>query len=167
MSRWAAIIGFCLVAAAAMPAQTSPTPAEQDSSSNPFGLPPPFKPKEDAKSEKSQADQTQIDKSELPPEEDKGDAPRTFSFNPVQSQRELTAGDYYFKKGNYIAAVSRYDEATKWNDGNALAWKSLGEAQQKRSNDKAARAAYEKYLELSPDAKDASEIKKRLEKLKG
>jgi Flp pilus assembly protein TadD len=87
-------------------------------------------------------------------------------LQPVQSNREVTTGDYYFKKGNYTAAVSRYDEATKWNDGNAEAWMKLGEAQEKKSNVKAARAAYEKYLELSPDAKNATEVKKRLAKLK-
>ena len=43
----------------------------------------------------------------------------------------------------------------------------LGEAQEKKSNAKAAREAYQKYLELAPDAKNASEIKKRLAKLKG
>ena len=103
----------------------------------------------------------------MPPEEDKTDAPKVFSFNPVQSQREVNAGDFYFKKGNYTAAVSRYDEATKWNDGNAEAWLRLGEAQEKKSNAKAAREAYEKYLEIAPTAKDAGEIKKRLAKLKG
>jgi len=101
----------------------------------------------------------------MPPEEDKSDAPKVFSFNPVQSQREVSAGDFYFKKGNYTAAISRYDEATKWNDGNAEAWKLLGEAQEKKANLKAAREAYQKYLELTPDAKDAKEIKNRLAKL--
>ena len=102
----------------------------------------------------------------MPPEEDKTDAPKTISFNPVKSQEEVSAGDFYFKKGNYVAAVSRYDEATKWNDGNAEAWLRLGEAQEKKSNPKAARDAYQKYLEISPKAKDASEIKKRIAKLK-
>jgi predicted TPR repeat methyltransferase len=103
----------------------------------------------------------------MPPEEDKSDAPKVFSFNPVQSQREVSAGDFYFRKGNYTAAVSRYDEATKWNDGNAEAWLRLGEAQEKKSNAKAAREAYQKYLEIAPAGKDAAEIKKRLTKLKG
>ena len=108
-----------------------------------------------------------VPKTEMPPEEDKTNAPRTFSFNPVQSQAEVLAGNYYFKKGNYTAAASRYDEATKWNDGNAEAWLRLGEAMEKKSNAKAAREAYQKYLELSPDAKNAAEIRKRLAKLKG
>lgn len=109
-----------------------------------------------------------VPKSELPPEEDKtADLTEKFSFNPVQSQREVTAGDFYFKKGNYSAAATRYDRATKWNDGNAEAWLRLGEAQEKKSNVKAAVEAYKKYLELSPDAKNASDIKKKLAKLKG
>jgi regulator of sirC expression with transglutaminase-like and TPR domain len=32
---------------------------------------------------------------------------------------------------------------------------------------KAAREAYEKYLQVAPDAKNASEVRKRIEKLKG
>ncbi|HVY92174.1 MAG TPA: tetratricopeptide repeat protein [Bryobacteraceae bacterium] len=108
-----------------------------------------------------------VPKTELPPDEDQKTAPETFSFNPVQSQREMTAGDFYFKKGNYTAAAARYERATKWNDGNAEAWFRLGEAEEKKSNVKAAVEAYRKYLELSPDAKNASEVKKKLAKLKG
>jgi tetratricopeptide (TPR) repeat protein len=151
----------------------------QDDAPSPYGLPPPFKPKADAPAEtakpdasksdtlKSGAAKSDIPADEMPPEEDKSDAPKTFSFNPVQSKREVTAGDYYFKKGNYLAALSRYDEATKWNDGNAEAWLRLGETQEKRSNAKGAREAYQKFLELAPDDKSAPDVKKRLAKLKG
>lgn len=139
----------------ASPDAKSTPPASDRDTASPYGLPPPFKPKADAPP----------DKTEMPPEEDKTDAPKVFSFNPVQSQREVLAGNFYFKKGNYTAAASRYDEATKWNDGNAEAWKLLGEAQEKKSNRAAAREAYQKYLELAPDAKDAKEIRERLAKL--
>jgi tetratricopeptide (TPR) repeat protein len=108
-----------------------------------------------------------VPKTELPPDEDKANAVEKFSFNPVQSKREMTAGDFYFKKGNYSAAIARYERATKWNDGNAEAWLRLGEAEEKKSNGKAAVEAYKKYLELSPDAKKADDVKKKLAKLKG
>lgn len=107
------------------------------------------------------------EKVDLPPEEDKTNAPEVFSFNPVESNRAVIAGNYYFKKGNYTAAAGRYRDATKWNDGNAEAWMKLGESEEKRSNAKGAREAYEKYIELSPDAKNVSEIRKRIAKLKG
>ena len=136
------------------PAKSDAPAAGQDSSGPMIALPPPFKQKDP-------------DKSEMPPEEDKTNAPRTYNFNPVQSKKEVEIGSEYFKKGNYVAAVSRFDEATKWNAGNAEAWLMLGEAQEKKSNEKAAREAYQKYLELSPDGKEAPEVKKRLAKLKG
>jgi tetratricopeptide (TPR) repeat protein len=108
-----------------------------------------------------------VPKTELPPDEDKVNAVEKFSFNPVQSKRDMSAGDFYFKKGNYTAAAARYERATKWNDGNADAWLRLGEAEEKKSNGKAAAGAYKKYLELSPDAKDADDVRKKLAKLKG
>jgi len=104
--------------------------------------------------------------AQTPPEEDKSPAPPVFSFNPVQSQHEIAIGDQYFSKGNYTAAVSRYDTATKWNDGNALAWLRLGTAEEKQSDPKAAIAAYERYLEIAPTGKDAPDVKKRLAKLR-
>ena len=39
-----------------------------------------------------------------PPEEDESLKPKEYTLNPVQSARELTAGNFYFKKGNYRAA---------------------------------------------------------------
>lgn len=104
--------------------------------------------------------------AQTPPEEDKSAAPRVFSFNPLQSGHEVAIGDQYFSKGNYTAALSRYRDATKWNDGNATAWLRLGRTQEKKSDPQAARAAYEKYLELAPTGKDAADVKKRLVKLR-
>lgn len=106
------------------------------------------------------------DQVQLPPEEDKSDAPKQYKFNPLQSNKEISAGDFYFKKGNFSAAANRFLEATKWNDGNAEAWLRLGEADEKNHDSKGARAAYEKYLQLAPDAKNAAEIRKKIEKLK-
>ena len=56
--------------------------------------------------------------------------------------------------------------ATKWNSGESEAWLRLGEAQEKLKDHKAAREAYSKYLELAADAKNAEEIRKKVEKLK-
>jgi tetratricopeptide (TPR) repeat protein len=102
---------------------------------------------------------------QAPPEEDEALVPKEYSFNPLQASKEMTAGNYYFKKGNYRAAARRYEEATKWDGTNALAYLRLGEAKEKQHDRKAASEAYAKYLEIAPDAKDAAEIKKRLEKV--
>jgi tetratricopeptide (TPR) repeat protein len=106
------------------------------------------------------------DDVQLPPEEDKPTQPKTYVFNPLQSKKEVTVGEFYFKKGDFRAAAGRFIEATKWNEGNAEAWLRLGDAQERMKDMKAARTAYEKYLSLAPDAKNAAEVRKKLEKLR-
>jgi tetratricopeptide (TPR) repeat protein len=119
---------------------------------------------------KKRGDTTQtpqvLDKGGLPPEEDKSIAVKEYAFNPLQAQKEIRTGNYYFKKGAFRAAAGRFEEATKWNDGEPEAWLRLGEAEEKLKDQKAAFKAYSKYLELASDAKNADEIRKKLEKLK-
>jgi tetratricopeptide (TPR) repeat protein len=103
---------------------------------------------------------------QLPPEEDKAKLPEEYSFNPLKSKKDVTVGEFYFKKSDFKAAAGRFREATKWNDSNAEAWLRLGDAQDKMHDTKAAREAWEKYLQLAPDAKNAAEVRKKLEKLK-
>ena len=105
------------------------------------------------------------DQEEIPKEEDEAlTTSKEYSFNPVQAQKEIRVGNYYFKKGSYRAAALRYREATKWNAGDAEAWLKLGEVAEKQKDDKTAKEAFTKYLEVA--AKDAPEIRKKLEKLK-
>src|ERR1035441_3146651 len=106
------------------------------------------------------------DAIEAPPEEDKSLAVTTYSFNPLQSEKDVRVGNYYFNMRNYHAAAGRYRDATKWNDGNSDAWLRLGVAAEKSKDAQTAKEAYAKYLKLQPDAKDAAEIRKKLAKLK-
>jgi tetratricopeptide (TPR) repeat protein len=106
------------------------------------------------------------EENQLPPEEDKAKTQEEYSFNPLKSKKDVTVGEFYFKKSDYKAAAGRFREATKWNDGNAEAWLRLGDAEDKMHDAKAAREAWEKYLQLAPDAKNAGEVRKKLEKLK-
>jgi tetratricopeptide (TPR) repeat protein len=97
-----------------------------------------------------------------PPEEDESLAPKTYSFNPLEAEKDLKVGLYYFKKGNYKASTSRFREATLWNPTFAEAFLRLAESEEKLKDKKAAGDAYTKYLALVPDAKDAEAIKKKL-----
>ena len=103
----------------------------------------------------------------VPAEEDEDLKPKTdYAFNPVQAKKELRVGEFYWKKGNYRAAMGRFEEATKWNPGLGEAYVRLAEAAE-NVNDKATeKQAYQKYLDANPDAKNAKEIKKRLTELK-
>lgn len=105
--------------------------------------------------------QQQVQEQE-PPEEDESVAPRTYSFNPLEAEKDLKVGLYYFKKGDYKASTSRFKEATLWNPTFAEAFLRLGESQEKMHDMKAADDAYSKYLALSPTGKQAEAVKKKL-----
>lgn len=101
-----------------------------------------------------------------PPEEDERlTQPKVYDFNPLQAEKELRIGNFYFRKGSYRAAAGRYREATRWNAEHATAWLKLAEASEKMNDMKTAREAYTRYLELDPEAKDAGRIRRKLKKI--
>jgi tetratricopeptide (TPR) repeat protein len=116
------------------------------------------------KSRKDEAPSASAQEQE-PPEEDPELKPKEYSFNPLEASRNITAGNFYFKKGNYRAASNRYLEASKWDPTSQEALLRLAEADEKLHNIAGAREAYTKYLTLDPPAKDADAVKKKLEKL--
>ena len=97
-----------------------------------------------------------------PPEEDPDLKPKEYSFNPLEAVRNITAGNFYFKKGNYRAASRRYLEASKWDPTSAEAMLRLGEADEKLHDFTGARESYEKFIMMSTDAKEIESIKKKL-----
>jgi tetratricopeptide (TPR) repeat protein len=100
---------------------------------------------------------------EAPPEEDESLKPKVFSFNPLEADRDVRIGNYYFKRHNYPAALSRFQEAAKWNPNMADAYLHIGETAEKMKDKATAKQAYRKYLELAPDSKDAERLKKKVE----
>lgn len=97
-----------------------------------------------------------------PPEENESLKEKEYSYNPLQAQKEFTTGAYHYKTGKYKAAAYRFREATRWDPSNAEAFFRLGQAADKMKDKVTAKAAYAKYLELSPDGKEAAAVKKRL-----
>jgi len=66
------------------------------------------------------------------------------------------------KRGNYDAAIDRFQEAARYQPKLAKPWLLLGEAYEKKHDNPRAAEAYKKYLELYPDAEDAAKIQKRI-----
>lgn len=117
---------------------------------------------QDAKQKTPPPSRTQ--QEEAPPEEDESLQPKQFAFNPIEAERDIRIGNYYFKRGKYAAAMSRYQEATKWNPGLAEPYLHIGETAEKMKDKAAAKEAYRKYLEMAPDSKEASHLKKKIGK---
>jgi tetratricopeptide (TPR) repeat protein len=113
------------------------------------------------------AQRPQRSRAKPPPEPDEAtaDAEPEYTFNPIQAQKELKVGDFYFKKKSYKAAASRYERATKWQPDFADAYFKLGEATEKLGENEKALAAFQKYLQLSPPPHKAEEVKKKIAKL--
>lgn len=124
--------------------------------------PPIGTPDQAPKSQKAQKPPVQ---EELPPEEDASAKPKEYTFNPLQAENEMKAGEFYFKRGKFVAAANRFKEATMWNPTLAEAFLRLGEADEKRHDRDGAKQAYSKYLEVAPDSKHAADVKKKLAKL--
>jgi tetratricopeptide (TPR) repeat protein len=109
--------------------------------------------------------QSKQSQEQEPPEEDREiERVPEYTLNPLQAEKELTIGKFYFRRGSFRAAARRFEEATKWNPGLAEAYLRLGEAELKLKDQSAARAAFQKYLELDPEGKEAGSVRKRLQK---
>jgi len=106
-------------------------------------------------------------KYQEPAEEDtvENPKPKVYAFNPMQAQKELTVGNFYFKHGKYRAAQLRFEESTKWNPGFAEAWLRLGETEEKQNDTDGMRRAFEKFLELDPQSKAAEGVRDKLRAL--
>jgi len=142
------LLGACLLSFSALPAA--------------FGLqknPPP------GQSQPQPAQQAPSEDDQNPPEEDESVAPEKFVLDPLESERNVKVGNFYMHKGTpsgYRAALHRYERATKFNPGNVEAFYKIGEVEEKLKNKDAARAAFEKVIQIAPDSKQARDAKKKL-----
>ena len=66
------------------------------------------------------------------------------------------------KKGNYDAAIDRFEDATRLQPSLAKPWRLMGEAYEKKHDYGRAVESYKKYLEVFPGAEDASKVEKRI-----
>ena len=80
------------------------------------------------------------------PDEEEINRPTEYTFNPLQAEKEVRIGDFYFKKKSYRAAAGRYEEATKWNPQLDEAYYKWGRSLAELGRYPEAVAALEKYL---------------------
>ena len=86
-------------------------------------------------------------------------------WDPLRANKSLEVGTFYLKKGNYDAAIDRFEEAARLQPGLARPFLKLGETYEKKKDLPRAVAAYRKYLELYRTAPDGNKIRKRIEGL--
>lgn len=132
-------------------------------------------PRSTSSSGESSSRNTKIDLSPPPGEaaapgvgttSDSGDVQEMKPWDPHKAEKNVEIGDFYFKRGNYRAAESRYKEALYWKDNEAIAMFRLAQAQEKLGEFADAHKNYSAYLSVLPRGEFAAEAKASLERLK-
>jgi len=106
-------------------------------------------------------------KPEVRPNKDAAtvNAPDQPMWDPLRAEKDIEVGQHYMKRGDFDAAIDRFEDAILAKPGYAVPFRYLGEAQEKKGLKKKALKSYQRYLDLFPRADDAEKIKKKIEKL--
>jgi tetratricopeptide (TPR) repeat protein len=166
----------CVVLGAFAAAQDAPPPVEQVPTDK--SAPPPSDnrkqpPRSDVPPGESSSRQTQTDVS--PPANDasshpeanlgNGDVDEFTPYNPMKAMKDVEVGDFYYKRDNYEAAISRYREALEFKPHDAEATYKLAEVLNKTGDTAGARENYEAYLKILPNGPYAKKAREALTKL--
>lgn len=113
------------------------------------------------------AQESALDKGPPPPyvEPAAPPAPPEPTYDPLRADKSVEIGTFYLKRGNYDAAIERFQDATHYQPKLAKPYVLMGEAYERKGDVPAALAAYKKYLEVYRTAPDREKILKRIEKL--
>jgi tetratricopeptide (TPR) repeat protein len=87
-------------------------------------------------------------------------------WDPHKAQKDVEVGNFYFKRQNYRAALSRYCEALQYKPNDAIATFRVAEALEKSRDLAGAQAYYEAYLKILPEGPFASQSKKALDHIR-
>ena len=129
---------------------------------------PPRIPANQAPPRASDANESSSKDNSIPFGEGSGPAPdvqELHPYNPHEADKQVEVGTFYFKRYNYRAAESRFEEALQYMPNHAEAIFRLAESQEKLHKNDQARANYEKYLKILPDGEFAQSAKKALARL--
>ena len=141
-----------LAIGSAAPLGRAQDPPQESSSKPPVDPNSDIKPKSNAKPKKDKDTATQ-------------NAPDQPMYDPLRAEKDIEVGQHYMHKGDFDAAIDRFEDAIAAKPGYAIPFRYLGEAQEKKGLKKKAIKSYQRYLDLYPRAEDGDKIKKKIEKL--
>ena len=113
------------------------------------------------------AQESGLDKGPPPPYVEPAPAPSAPepTYDPLRAEKSVEIGTFYMKRGNYDAAIERFQDATHFQPKLARPYALLGEAYEKKGEIDNAAANYKKYLDVYRTAPDREKILKKIEKL--
>jgi len=121
-------------------------------------------PKDDAKTHPNS--RSAIEDMESPPPATTEDVQEFHPWEPMRALKDIEVGDYYFRRKNYRAALSRYQDALYYKDKDAAATFHLAQCQEKLGQPEEALDNYQGYLKILPHGPLSEEAQKSIERLK-
>jgi tetratricopeptide (TPR) repeat protein len=85
--------------------------------------------------------------------------------NASRAAKDVEVGTFYMHKGDYGAAISRFEEAVQLDPKNPKARLRLAESYAKQGDGTNAIKTYKAYLREFPNARDEKNIRKKIEEL--
>ncbi len=86
-------------------------------------------------------------------------------FNPLEAQKNVKVGDFYYKRKNYGAAIRRYQEALEYQPNYIKAFERLGKTYEKSGEKQKAIDLYKQFIDKYPGSPKASDFKNRIVRL--
>lgn len=128
-------------------------------------------PRSEAPAGQSSSKDTQIDLSPPPDDMKHEGADVTgvtefHAYDPHKAAKNVEVGDYYYKRKNYRAAESRYQEALQWKPNDAEATFRLAQAEEKLGKKEDAVKNYQAYLKILPEGDYSAEAKSGIGRLR-
>jgi serine/threonine protein kinase len=144
------------------PAVHAPPVADTPSPAVPSAPPP--DPSSTASPTPDSADSVMVVKEDPTPPPPAAAAPESDSAKVRQLTQAATSA---LLRGEVGRAIELSRQATDLDPTNAVAWRSLGLAYERASDDRAARAAYQRYLDLVPSGAQSDMVRGRMQTLRG
>jgi tetratricopeptide (TPR) repeat protein len=89
------------------------------------------------------------------------------TYDPVSAEEDVEVGTFYMHKGDYDAAISRFQDAIRLRSNFAKPRLLAAEAYEKKGDKAGAVKCYKDYLQAFPHASDAKKIQNKIDKLSG
>ena len=86
-------------------------------------------------------------------------------YDPLPAEKDVEVGTFYMRKGDYDAAIPRFEDAIQRKADYAKPRLLLAQSYEKKGDKPAAVKYYKAYLEVYPHAPDAKKVQEKIEKL--
>ena len=86
-------------------------------------------------------------------------------YDPFPSEQDVEVGTYYMHKGDFDAAIPRFEDAIRLRGSFAKPRILLAEIYEKKGDKSEAVKYYKEYLQVYPHAPDAAKVQKKIDRL--